>query len=152
MDFFSRSRYYNKNYGYPSTSDEDYFFSETVDNYEFYPLEITILENFIAFRGYFRDWQRVHSVILFILTARLYRIYIMPKLMKTAEEFLSIRLRESDYGVLAVGLLHHPLLALEKKNESSFIDISLIISDVKKIQSNSILANNVTGKNIYRIQ
>ena len=152
MDFFSRSRYYNKNYGYPSTSDEGYFFSETVDNYEFYPVEITIPENFIAFRGFFRDWQSVHCVILFILTARLYRIYIMSKLMKTAEEFLSIRFRESDYGVLAVGLLHHPLLALEKKNASSFIDISLIISDVKKIQSNSILANNVTGKNIYRIQ
>ena len=39
VDFFSRSRYYNKNYGYPSTSDEGYFFSETVDNYEFYHLE-----------------------------------------------------------------------------------------------------------------
>ena len=76
----------------------------------------------------------------------------MSKLMKTAEEFLSIRFRESDYGVFAVGLLHHPLLALEKKNASSFIDISLIISDVKKNQINSILANNVTGKNIYRIQ
>ena len=42
MDFFSRSRYYNKNYGYPSTSDECYFFSGTVDNYEFYHLEFTI--------------------------------------------------------------------------------------------------------------
>ena len=123
-----------------------------MDNDEFYPVEITIPENFIAFRGFFRDWQSVHCVILFILTARLYRIYIMSKLMKTAEEFLSIRFRESDYGVLAVGLLHHPLFALEKKNASSFIDISLIISDVKKIQSNSILANNVTGKNICRIQ
>ena len=111
-----------------------------------------IPEDFIAFRGFFRHWQSVDCVILFILTARLYRIYIMSKLMKTAEEFLSVRFRESDYGVLAVGLLHHPLLALEKKNASSFIDISLIISDVKKIQSNSILANNVTGKNIYRIQ
>ena len=151
VDFFSRSRYYNKNYGYPSTRDEGYFFSGTVDNYEFYPLGITIPENFIAFRGFFRDWQSVHCVILFILTARLYRIYIMSKLMETGEEFLSIRFRESDYGVLAVGLLHHPL-ALEKKNTSSFIDISLIISDVKKIQSDSILANNVTGKNIYRIQ
>ena len=48
-------------------------------------------------------------------------------------------------SVLAVGLLHHPLLALEKKNASSFIDISLIISDVKKNQSDSILANNFTG-------
>ena len=76
----------------------------------------------------------------------------MSNIMKTAEEFLSVRFRESDYGVLAVDLLHHPLLALEKKNATSFIDISLIISDVKKIQSNSILANNVTGKNIYRIQ
>ena len=112
-------------------------------------MEITIPENSIAFRGFFGDWQSVHCVILFILTARLYRIYIMSKLMKTAEEFLSIRFMESDYGVLAVGLLHHPLLALEKKNASSFIDISLIISDVKKNQSNSILANNVTG---YRIQ
>ena len=54
--------------------------------------------------------------------------------MKTAEEFLSVRFRESDYGVLAVGLLHNPFLALEKKNASSFIDISLIISNVKKIQ------------------
>ena len=141
MDFFSRSRYYNKNYGHPSTSDEGYFFSGTVDNYEFYPVEITIPENFLAFRGFSRDWQSVHCVILFILTARLYRIYIMSKLMKTAEEFLSVCFRESDYGVLAVGLLHHPLF-----------DISLIISDVKKIQSNSILANNVTDKNIYRIQ
>ena len=86
-----------------------------MDNYEFYPVEITIPENFIAFRGFFRDWQSVHCVILFILTVRLYRIYIMSKLMKTAEEFLSIRSRESDYGVLAVGLLRHPLLALEKK-------------------------------------
>ena len=34
VDFFSRSRYYNKNYGYHSTSDEGYFFSGTVDNYE----------------------------------------------------------------------------------------------------------------------
>ena len=123
-----------------------------MDNYEFYPVEITIPENFIAFCGFFRDWQSVHCVILFILTARLYRIYIMSKLMKTAEEFLSIRFRESDYSVLAVGLLHHPLLALERKNASSFIDTFLIILDVKKIPSNSILANNVTGKNIYRIQ
>ena len=152
MDFFSRSRYYNKNYGYPSTSDEGYFFSGTVDDYEFYPVEITIPENFIAFRSFFRHWQSVHCVILFILTARLYRIYIMSKLMRTAEEFLSVRFRDCDYGVLAVGLLHHPLSALEKKNASSFIDISLVISDAKKIESNSILANNVTGKNIYRIQ
>ena len=123
-----------------------------MDNYEFYPLEITIPENFIEFRGFFRDWQSVHCVILFILTARLYRIYIMSNLMKTAEEFLCVRFRESDYGVLVVGLLHHPLLALEKKNPSSFIDVFLIISDVKKIPSNSLLANNVTGKNIYRIQ
>ena len=71
--------------------------------------------------------------------------------MKTAEEILSDRFRERDYGVLAVGLLHHPLLALEKKNASSIIDISLIIPDVKKNSSNSILANNVPGKNIYRI-
>ena len=80
----------------------------------------------------------------------------MSKLMKTSEEFLSVRFGESDlaatYGVLAAGLLHHPLLALEKKNASSLIDISLIISDIKKILSNSLLANNVTGKNIYRIQ
>ena len=60
VDFFSRSRYYNKNYGYPSTSDEGYFFSETVDNYEFYHLEITLSESFIEFRGYFRDWQFVY--------------------------------------------------------------------------------------------
>ena len=80
----SRSRYYNKNYGYPSTSDEGYFFSGTVDNYEFYPVEITIPENFIEFRGFFRDWQSVHCVILFFLTARLYRIYIMLNLMKSA--------------------------------------------------------------------
>ena len=70
----------------------------------------------------------------------------MSNLMKTAEEFLSVRFRESDYGVLAVGLLHHPLLALEKKNASSFIDIFLTISDVKKIPSNSLLTNNVTGQ------
>ena len=76
----------------------------------------------------------------------------ISNIMKTAEEFLSVRFRESDYGVLAVGLLHNPFLALEKKNASSFIDISLIISDVKKISSNSILANNVTGKIFYRIQ
>ena len=76
----------------------------------------------------------------------------MSNLMKTDEEFLSVRFGESDYGVLAVGFLHHPLLALENKNASSFIDIFLIISDVKKFSSNSILANNVTGKNIYQIQ
>ena len=46
----------------------------------------------------------------------------MSNLMKTAEEFLSVRFRESDYGVLAVGLLYDPLLVLEKKNASSFID------------------------------
>ena len=60
VDFFSRSRYYNKNYGYPSTSDEGYFFSETVDKYEFYHLEFTISESFIEFRGCFRDWQSVY--------------------------------------------------------------------------------------------
>ena len=59
MDFFIRSRYYNKNYGYPSTSDEGYFFSETVDNYEFYHLEFTLSVSFIEFRGYFRDRQSV---------------------------------------------------------------------------------------------
>ena len=75
----------------------------------------------MEFRRFFRDWQSVDCVILLLLTARLYRIYIMSNLMKTAEEFLSVRFRESDYGVLAVGLLHHPLLALEKKNASSFI-------------------------------
>ena len=57
----------------------------------------------------------------------------MSNLMKTAEEFLSVRFRESDYGVLAVGLLYDPLLVLEKKIASSFIDTFLIISDVKKI-------------------
>ena len=88
-------------------------------------MEITIPENFIAFRGFLLDWQSVHCVILFILTARLYRIYVMSNIMKTAEEFLSVRFRESDYGVLAVDLLHHPFLALEKKNANSFIDISL---------------------------
>ena len=108
MDFFSRSRYCNKNYGYPSTSDEGYFFSGTVDNYEFYPAEITIPENFIQLCDFFQDWQSVHCVILFFLTARLYRICIMSNLMKTAERLRkSIRLRESDYGVLAVGLLHY---------------------------------------------
>ena len=120
VEFFSRSRFYNKNYG---TSDEGYFFSGTVDNYEFYPQDITIPESFIEFRGFLRDWQSVDCVILFFLTARLYRIYIMSNLMKTAEEFLSVRFGESDYGVLAVGFLHHPLFALEKKNASSFIDI-----------------------------
>ena len=152
VDFFSRSRYCNKNYGYPSTSDEGYFFSGTVDNYEFYPLEITIPENFIEFRGFFRDWQSVDCVILFFLPAHLYRICIMSNLMEHDKEFLSVRFRESDYGVLAVGLLHNPLLALEKKNASSFIDIFLIISNVKEIPSNSLLADKVTGKNIYRIQ
>ena len=76
----------------------------------------------------------------------------MSNLIENDEEFLSVCFRESDYGFLAVGLLHHPLLALEKKNTSSFIDIFLIISDVKKIPSNSLLADKVTGKNIYRIQ
>ena len=76
--------------------------SGTVDDYEFYPLEITIPENFIEFRGCFRDWQSVDCAILFFLAARLYRIYIMSNLMKTAEEFLSVRFGESDYGVLAV--------------------------------------------------
>ena len=123
-----------------------------MDNYEFYPVEITIPENFIEFRVFSRDRQSVDCVILFFLTARLYRVYIMSSLMKTAVEFLSVRFGESDYGVLAVGLLHHPLLELENKNASSSIDIFLIISDVKKISSNSLLANNVTGKNIYRIQ
>ena len=47
----------------------------------------------------------------------------MSNLMMTAREFLSVRFGESDYGVLAVGLLHHPLLAPENKNASSFIDI-----------------------------
>ena len=60
VDFFSRSRYYNKNYDYPSTSDEGYFFSGTVDNYEFHHLEFTISVSFIEFRGYFRDWQSVY--------------------------------------------------------------------------------------------
>ena len=85
MDFFSRSRYYNKNYGYPSISDEGYFFSGTVDNYEFYHLELTISESFIEFRGFPRDWQSVHCVILFFLTTRLYLICIISYLMKTAE-------------------------------------------------------------------
>ena len=76
--------------------------SGTVDDYEFYPLEITIPENFIEFRGCFRDRQSVDCAILFFLAARLYRIYIMSNLMKTAEEFLSVRFGESDYGVLAV--------------------------------------------------
>ena len=116
VDCFSRSRCYNKNYGY-------LILPWTEDNYEFYPLGITISENFIEFRGFFRDWQNVDCVILFFLTAHLYRIYIMSNLMKTAEEFLCVRFRESDYGVLVVGLLHHPLLALEKKNPSSFIDV-----------------------------
>ena len=60
VDFFSPSRYYNKNYGYPSTSDEGYFFSETVDDNEFYHLEFTLSESFIEFRGYSRDWQSVY--------------------------------------------------------------------------------------------
>ena len=76
---------HNKNYGYPSTSDEGYFFSETVDNYEFYHLEFTIPECFIEFRGYHRDWQSVYYVIVFFLTARLYRMCIMSNLMKTAD-------------------------------------------------------------------
>ena len=62
VDFFSRWRFYNKNYGYPSTSDEGYFFSETVDNYEFCHQEFTISESFKEFRGYFQDWQSVYYV------------------------------------------------------------------------------------------
>ena len=62
VDFFSRSRYYNKNYGYPSTSDEGYFFSEMVNSYEFYHLEFTISESFKELRCYFRDWQSVYYV------------------------------------------------------------------------------------------
>ena len=73
----------------------------------------------------------------------------MSNLMKTAEEFLSVRFRESDYGVLAVGLLHHPFLALEKKNASSLIDIFLIISDVKKISSNLILGKTMSLVKIF---
>ena len=45
VDFFSRWRYYNKNYGYPSSSDEGYFFQER--------WIITIPEHFIEFRGFF---------------------------------------------------------------------------------------------------
>ena len=63
MDFFSRSRYYNKNYGYPSTSDEGYFFSEMVNSYEFYHLEFTISESFKELRCYFRDWQSVYYAV-----------------------------------------------------------------------------------------
>ena len=84
-----------------------------MDNYEFYPLEITIPENVTEFRGFLRDSQSVDCVILFFLTARLYQIYIMSNLMKTAEEFLSVRFRESDYSVLAVGLLRHQLLRMQ---------------------------------------
>ena len=69
----------------------------------------------------------------------------MSSLMKTADV---CPLRGDDYGVLAVDLLHYPLLELEKKNASSFIDTFLIISDVKQIPSNSILANNVNGKDL----
>ena len=116
-----------------------------MDNYEFYHLEFTIPESFIEFRGYYRDWQSVDYVILFCPTACLYRIYIMSSLMKTADV---CPLRDDDYGVLAVDLLHYPLLELEKKNASSFIDTFLIISDVKQIPSNSILANNVNGKDL----
>ena len=56
----------------------------------------------------------------------------MSNLMKTAEEFLSVRFRDSDYGVLTVGLLYYPLIELKRENASSFIDTFLIISDVKK--------------------
>ena len=59
VDFF---RYYNKNYGYPRTSEEGYFFSETVDNYEFYHLEFTIPESFIEFHSYYRDWRSLDYV------------------------------------------------------------------------------------------
>ena len=69
----------------------------------------------------------------------------MSNLMKTAD---IVRFRDDDYVVFAVGLLHYQLLELEKKDASSFINTFLIISDVKKIPSNSILANNVTGKNL----
>ena len=47
---------------YPSTSDEGYFFSGTVYNYEFCHQEFTISESFKEFRGYFRDWQSVYYV------------------------------------------------------------------------------------------
>ena len=62
VDFLSRSRYYNKNYGYPRTRHEGYFFSEMVDNYEFYHLKFTLSVSFIEFRGYFRDLQSVYYV------------------------------------------------------------------------------------------
>ena len=30
--------------------------------------------------------------------------------------------RDSDYGVLAVGLLHYPLIGLERENAATFTD------------------------------
>ena len=66
VDFFSRSRYYNTNYGYPSTSDEGYFFSGTVDNYEFCHLEFTLSESFTEFRDIFeigRAFTMCNSVV-----------------------------------------------------------------------------------------
>ena len=87
---------------------EDYYFWGTVtdddENFAFF---------FFGLKGGF--------VILFFLFGHVDRIYTMPHPMKTIEKPRCVRFRYSDYVVLAVVLLRHQLLVLEKKNVSSFI-------------------------------
>ena len=100
----SESRYYNKNYGYPSTSDEGYFFLGTVYNFEFSLLKFSLS---LILRYFFLSSCR--CLCDSALSLPLICPPIMSDLMKASEKSRSVRFKDGDYGVLAVVLLHHPL-------------------------------------------
>ena len=72
----------------------------------------------------------------------------MSNIMKTAEEFLSVRFRESDYGVLAVGLLHHPFLPVTLFASIELLEIYLTSEIVKEISMKELaflLSSSING-------
>ena len=102
--FLSESRYYYKNCGYTSTSDEGYFFSGTVYDFEFFLLKFSLS---LILRYFFLSTGR--CLCNSALSLPLIHPLIMSDLMKASEKSRSVRFKDGDYGVLAVVLLYHQL-------------------------------------------
>ena len=88
LDIFSRSRYYNKNYGYPSTSDEGYFISGKVYNFDFSLLKFSLP---LISRCFFLSTCR--CLCNSALSLSLIYSPIMSDLMKAPEKSRSVRFK-----------------------------------------------------------
>ena len=138
VDIFSRSRYYNKNYGYLSTSDEGYFFSGKVYNFNFSLLKFSLP---LISRYFFLSTCR--CLCNSALSLPLIYPLIISDLIKASEKSRSIRFKDGDYGVLAVVLLHHPLGAT---NLDFRRELSEYLEEGMQVQFNPRVSGNYAMK------